>query len=139
LGAVAVSPRPYVDERWSQAGQLWFTRKATPWLQLSGISAFDAGALGLGVGATALLVRGSSFMGGVQAEGGYGWAAAGVPFAVRLFDQTWVYGEPRVTSFGIYPAVATPVGLSLRVERGSLLRFWPLSSVARDAEIGALK
>jgi len=123
LGAVAVSPRPYVDERWSQAGQLWFTAKATPWLQLSGISAFDAGALGVGLGATALLVRGSSFMAGVQAEAGYGWAAGGLPFAARLFDQTWIYAEPRVTNLGIYPAVGTPIGLSLHIEKGAFLRL----------------
>jgi hypothetical protein len=123
LGTVAVSPRPYVDEQWAHAGQLWFTTKATPWLQLSGISAFDAGALGVGVGATALLVRGRSFMAGVEAEAGYGWAAGGIPFAARLFEQTWIYSEPRVTNWGIYPVVGIPVGLSLPIEKGAFLRL----------------
>ena len=123
LGAVAVSPRPYVDERWGHAGQLWFTTRATSWLQLSGISAFDAGALGVGVGATASVVRGDRFAAGVQAEAGYGWAAAGLPFAVRLFEQSWIYGEPRVTNYGIYPMVGTPVGLSLHIEKGAFLRL----------------
>ena len=123
LGTVAVSPRPYVDEPWSHAGQLWFTAKATPWLRLSGISAFDAGALGVGVGATASLLRASSFMAGVEAEAGYGWAAAGVPLAARLFGQTWIYSEPRVSNFGIYPAVGAPLGLSLHIEKGAFLRL----------------
>lgn len=123
LGAVAVSPRPYVDERWSQAGQVWFTTKATPWLQLSGISAFDTNALGAGLGATGLVVRGRSFMAGVEGEAGYGWAAAGIPFAARLFEQTWIYGEPRVTNFGKNASLGTPVGLSLHVEKGAFLRL----------------
>src|SRR5689334_2721889 len=75
LGTAAVSSRPYVDEPWSHAGQFWFTAKATPWLQLSGISAFDDSALGVGVGATATLVQNRFFMTGAEAEGGYGWAA----------------------------------------------------------------
>jgi hypothetical protein len=123
LGTAAVSPRPYVDEPWSHAGQLWFTAKVTPWLQLSGISAFDATALGVGVGATAALVRGESFMAGVEADAGYGWVAAGIPLAVRLFDQTWIYSEPRVTNFGMYPALVTPIGLSLHIDKGAFLRL----------------
>jgi hypothetical protein len=123
LGTVAVSPRPYVDERWSHAGQAWFTTKATPWLQLSGISAFDVSALGVGVGATALVVRSSGFMAGVEAEGGYGWAGAGLPFAARHFEHTWIYAEPRVTNFGIHPSLGTPVGLSLHIEKGAFLRL----------------
>jgi hypothetical protein len=123
LGTVAVSPRPYVDERWSHTGQLWFTMRATPWLQLSGISAFDASAIGIGVGATASLVRAQSFVAGVGGEAGYGWAAAGLPLAARLFDQTWIYAEPRVTNYGIYPLFGAPVGLSLYVDRGAFLRL----------------
>jgi hypothetical protein len=38
LGTVAVSPRPYVDEAWAHAGQLWFTGRALPWLHLSAIA-----------------------------------------------------------------------------------------------------
>jgi hypothetical protein len=123
LGTVALSPRPYVDERWAHAGQLWLTTKATSWLQLSGISAFDAGALGVGLGATASIVRGRGFAAGVAAEAGYGWAAAGLPFAARLFGQTWIYGEPRLTNFGIYPAVGTPVGLSFHIDKGAFVRM----------------
>jgi hypothetical protein len=132
LGTVAVSPRPYVDERWSHTGTAWFTAQVKPWLQLSGISAFDDGALGVGVGATALLFRRSWFMAGVEAEAGYGWAAAGVPIAARLFEQTytaylpagaWIYAQPHVTNFGIYPSVGTPIGLSVHIQKGAFVRL----------------
>jgi hypothetical protein len=123
LGAVTVSPRPYVDEPWRQAGQLWFTARATSWLNVSAISAFDAGALGVGVGAAMPVLRSSRFVGGVEAEAGYGWAAAGIPLAGRLFEQTWLYSAPRITNFGIYPAVGVPVGLSLHVQQGAFVRL----------------
>jgi hypothetical protein len=123
LGAVTVSPRPYVDERWRQAGQAWFTLKATDWLQLSGISAFDAEALGVGVGATASILRGNRFAAGVGAEVGYGWGAISLPFALRLFEQSWLYGAPRISNYGIDPVVGLPIGLSLHIERGAFLRL----------------
>ncbi len=123
LGTVAVSPRPYVDERWGQSGQLWFTKRANDWLQLSAIAAFDPGALGAGIGATAAVVRGRRVVAGVEGEAGYGWAAASVPFAFRLFEESWLYAAPRVYNFGIYPAVGTPIGLSLHIQKGAFLRF----------------
>lgn len=123
LGAVAVSPRPYVDEPWRQAGQLWFTTRAASWLNLSAISAFDAEALGVGVGAAVPVVRSSHFAAGVEAEAGYGWAAASIPLAGRLFDKNWIYGAPRVTNVGIYPALGLPIGLSVHVNQGAFVRL----------------
>jgi hypothetical protein len=109
LGAVTVSPRPYVDESWLYAGQFWFSARAAPWLNLSAIAAFDPEAIGVGGGATALAIRADRFAGGVEAELGYGWGAAGLPMAFRLFEQNWLYSTPRVTNFGIYPAFGVPV------------------------------
>lgn len=123
LGAVAVSPRPYVDEPWRQAGQLWFSTRMTSWLNLSGIAAFDAEALGVGVGADIPIFRGRRFAAGVEAEAGYGWGAAAIPMSLRLFGQNWVYSAPRVTNIGIYPAVGLPIGLSVHVERGAFVRL----------------
>jgi hypothetical protein len=123
LGAVTVSPRPYVDEPWRQAGQLWFSTKATSWLNLSAISTFDAQALGVGIGGTALIVQSNRFAAGVEAEAGYGWAAAGIPIAGRLFEQTWIYASPRVTNYGIYPALSLPAGLSVHLEKGAFVRL----------------
>jgi len=123
LGAVAVSPRPYVDEQWRHAGQLWFTTRATSWLNLSGIAAFDPEAMGVGVGASLPLVRGSRFVAGVEGDAGYGWAGAAIPLAFRPFGQNWVYGAPRVTNVGIYPALVLPVGLSVHVDKGAFVRL----------------
>jgi hypothetical protein len=123
LGAVAVGPRPYVDEDWKQAGQAWLSTRATPWLNVSAISAFDPRAAALGVGAVALPIRGSRFIGGVEGELGYGWGALALPAALRLFEQNWIYASPRVGNFGIYPSVGVPLGLSLHVRKGAFLRI----------------
>ena len=123
LGAIAVSPRPYVDEPWRHAGQLWFTTRATSWLNLSGIAAFDAEALGAGVGASVPILRASRFAAGVEADAGYGWAGAAIPMAGRLFGQTWIYSAPRVTNIGVYPAFVLPIGLSLHVDKGAFVRL----------------
>jgi hypothetical protein len=92
-------------------------------LRLSGVSAFDAGALGAGLGATASVIDLPRFAAGFTGEAGYGWAAAGVPFAARLFGETWIYGEPRLTNFGIHPAVGTPVGVSIHIDKGAFVRL----------------
>jgi hypothetical protein len=131
LGAVAVSPRPYVVEPWAHAGQLWFTGQATSWLHLSGIAAFDPEALGVGGGARALVLRGDRLRGGVEAEAGYGWAALAVPFAVRLFEQHWLYSSPRVSNYGIEPVVGIPLGLNLHLQGGGFLRVEYQSSWAK--------
>jgi hypothetical protein len=123
LGAVAVSPRPYVDEQWLHAGQFWFNARAASWLNLSAIAAFDPEAVGVGVGATFLLIRADRFAGGLEGELGYGWGAAGLPFALRLFEQNWLYCTPRVSNFGIYPALGVPAGLSLHLHEGAFLRL----------------
>jgi hypothetical protein len=131
LGAAAVAPRRYVDEEWLHAGQMWFSVDAKSWLRLSAISAFDAEAVAVGGGATARLVRADRFAGGVEAEVGYGWGALGIPMAVRLFDQTWVYSTPRVSNFGVDPALFIPVGASVHLYGGSFLRLEYQSSWAK--------
>jgi hypothetical protein len=123
LGSVAVSPRRYVDESWLHAGQFWVSGRATRWLNLSAIAAFDPEALGIGGGATVLLVRGDRFFGGFEGELGYGWGAAGIPISLRLFEENWVYASPRVYNFGIYPAFGVPVGLSLHLHEGAFARI----------------
>jgi hypothetical protein len=123
LGAVAVTPRPYVDEQWLHAGQLWYTRRATSWLHLSAISAFDATAATGGVAATALPLRFDRFAAGFDAELGYGWAGAGIPISVRLFDQTRLYTTPRISNIGLHPAFGLPVGLSANVHGSGFVRL----------------
>jgi hypothetical protein len=123
LGAVTVSPRAFVDEPWLRSGQLWVSHRATSWLDLSAISAFDPEAATLGIGATALVIRADRFAAGVQGGLGYGWAEGGLPLSLRLFDKTWLYGTPRVTNIGIYPAMSLPVGLSLHVADAAFVRL----------------
>jgi hypothetical protein len=123
LGGVVVSPRPYVEEPWTQAGQMWLTRQALPWLQLSAISAFDPRAMAFGLGARALWLRSSRLGAGCDVELGYGWGALGLPVAVRLFGQSWFYASPRVGNYGIEPIFGVPMGLSLNVQHGAFLRL----------------
>jgi len=123
LGAVAVSPRAFVDEPWLHSGQLWISRRVTSWLDLSAISAFDPEAATLGIGATALVIRADRFAGGFQAGLGYGWAEGGMPLSVRLFEKTWLYGTPRVSNIGLHPALGIPVGLSLHVADAAFVRL----------------
>ena len=123
LGAVTLSPRPYVDEQWAQTGQLWFSAKASRWLHLSAISAFDHSAVALGGAAKALLVHTDRFAGATEVELGYGWGALGIPLAARLVGQTWLYSTPRVGTFGIDPIFGIPVGVSAHVHEGAFLRL----------------
>jgi len=131
LGAAAVSPRPYVNEPWAHVGQMWVTGQAKSWLHLSGIAAFDPQAMGLGGGARALLLRADRVRGGIDLEAGYGWAAASLPFALRLFDQHWFYASPRVSNYGIEPIVGFPIGLNLHLQPSAFLRIEYQSSWAR--------
>jgi hypothetical protein len=77
----------------------------------------------LGIGATALVVRADRFAGGLQAGLGYGWAEGGLPLSVRLFENNWLYGTPRVSNIGIHPALLLPAGLSLHVADAAFLRL----------------
>ena len=123
LGAVAVSPRPYVDEPWSQAGQMWISRQALPWLHVSAIAAFDARAAAVGLAGRALYMRGRRFGAGVDAELGYGWGALGLPFGFRLIDETWLYASPRVGNYGLQPMFGLPMGISVNLQGGAFLRM----------------
>ena len=131
LGAAAVSPRPYVNEAWAHAGQMWLTGQAKSWLHLSGIAAFDPQAMGLGGSARALVLRADRVRGGVDLEAGYGWGGASLPFALRLFDQHWFYASPRISNYGIEPLLGVPIGLNVHLQGGGFLRIEYQSSWAR--------
>ena len=123
LGAVAVSPRPYVDEAWAHAGQLWFSGRASSWVHLSGIAAFDPEAMGVGGGVRAFVLRAERFKGGMDLEAGYGWGAAALPVALRLFEQNWLYASPRISNYGIQPTLGVPIGLNVHIQGGGFLRL----------------
>ncbi len=122
-GAAFIGPRPYVIEEWRGTGQLWFTGRAGSWLTLSVVGAFDTEAVAAGFAARADLVRMDRLAGGVEVELGWLWAGVSLPFAVRLFDQTWLYTAPRVGNFGDELLPSIPLGASVRIYDGFALRL----------------
>jgi hypothetical protein len=121
-GAVALSPRPYVDEPTSLTGQLWVTRPLEPWLHLSAIGAFDDDALAAGFALQAVPVLTRSFAAGAELEAGYGWGALGLPVAWRPTSWFTLYAAPRLGTLGDLITPGIPAGMSVRLHRGFLLR-----------------
>lgn len=121
-GAAMVTKRPYVNEPARGAGQLWVTGEPTRWLALSGITVFDTGAAGVGGALRVNYLRTHDFVAGVEGEAGFAWLGASLPVSVRLFDQTWIYGGPRIANWGIDPVVGFTGGVSARIKGGFILR-----------------
>lgn len=121
-GMVRLSPRQYVEESPANTGMMWFSADASRVVNLSVISAFDVNALALGLALRVNALKYDRFAGGVEAQAGYGWVALTLPFAARLFDQTWVYSSPRFGTLGRDLSFGAPVGLSVRVWNGFALR-----------------
>jgi hypothetical protein len=117
-----VTPRPYVIESGHANGQFWFTGKALDWLSLSAVGAFDdKSALGGGA-ALARFLTTDRVVAGVGIEAGYAWAGASLSGAARLFDDAWIYSTPRVSNWGQFVDVAIPLGISVPIVSGFLLR-----------------
>ncbi len=123
VGAVAVSPRPFVQEDWHGMGHAWVTGRATDWLVVSGILAFDDDELAGGGAARLDLVDLDRFAGGVEVELGWAWGAFVLPMAVRLFDETWLYASPRIGTLGDEITPGIPVGFSVRLYEGLIVRL----------------
>lgn len=121
-GGVAVSPRPFVQEDWRGAGQLWGSLAVTDWLMVSGILVADDQAVLGGGAARALLLRTDRFAGGVELELGWAWGALALPVAIRLFDESWLYASPRIGTLGDEITPGIPVGLSFRLHEGLFVR-----------------
>ena len=121
-GGVAVAPRPYVQEGWSGAGQVWARGPLAEWLELGAVAAFDDEAALGGAFAQARYVRTDRFAGAVEVELGWAWGALALPVAVRLFDETWLYTSPRLGNLGDEVTPGLPLGLSVRVWDGLMVR-----------------
>lgn len=121
-GAAIVTKRPYVEEPARGAAQLWVSGEPTRWLSLSGITVFDTGAAGAGGAVRINYLRRRNIVAGVEAEAGFAWLGASLPVAYRLFDQTWLYGGPRIANWGIDPVIGFTGGLSARIKGGFILR-----------------
>ena len=92
---------------------------------------FDAGALGVGIGATALLFAAAGSwpvwrrrpdMGGPQRECRSRRGSSSKRIR-RSYQRAPSIAQPHVTNFGVYPSVGTPVGLNLHIQKGAFLRL----------------
>lgn len=122
LGITEITARPYVEESGATAGQAWLSGEVTPRLTLTLLTAFDDDAAALGGAARFTPLRYDRFAAGLEQEVGYAWFALATPMAVRVVDQTWLYTAPRFGTWGTYLYFGIPVGLSVRVYDGLMLR-----------------
>jgi hypothetical protein len=121
-GGMVLSPRPAVDEPWRAAAQLWTIGDTDPLVSLSAIGAFDTEAFALGGALRLNLLRANRAAAGIEVEAGYAWAALSLPFAVRAFDETWLYTAPRAGNFGTDLLLSAPLGMSARLVGGFMVR-----------------
>jgi hypothetical protein len=121
-GAVLLGSRPYVEEPSRGAGQVWATGDASRSVSLTLLGAFDAEAVALGGALRLNALETDRLAAGVEVELGYAWAGISLPFAVRAVDETWLYSAPRVGSWGMDFLLSAPVGVSVRVVDGLMLR-----------------
>lgn len=141
-GGAAISPRPYVQEPWRGAGQIWAAGPISGVFDLGAVVAFDLDGFAAGGSLRAHLVTHDRFALAVDLELGWAWAALAFPVAFRLFDESWVYVAPRVANWGASPSLGVPFGLSVRVRDGFFVRAeaqwqWPeLSPYQRRIHLG---
>ncbi|MEZ4222796.1 MAG: hypothetical protein R3B13_17780 [Polyangiaceae bacterium] len=122
-GIAGVTPRPYVDEPSASAGQLWLSGELDDHrVALSAITPFDDDAIGVGGAMRINALRTDRVFAGVEGEVGYLWFGLSLPLAVRVVDQSHLYATPRLFNWGRDLAFGVPLGLSLRVYEGYVLR-----------------
>jgi hypothetical protein len=122
LGGDVQGPRPYVDEPSRGAGQAWASGRVAERLTLTGIAAFDPSAFALGGAARIDLAKTRRIALGVEPELGFLWAALDVPFAIRLWDEAWIYTSPWFGTRGVDWSLDLPVGLSVHAIDGFIMR-----------------
>lgn len=120
--AVAVTPRPYVDEPTSHILQAWYTARLSERWSWSVIGAADtwAGLLGGALSVQALQL--SPLTASVEIEGGVLWAAMSLPIELRVPGELRFYVAPKVGHWGPRFAPFIPVGLSAPLLSGISLR-----------------
>lgn len=122
LGISEVTARPYVNESSASAGQAWLSGNVGKRFALTGIAAFDDDAAALGGAARFTPLKLDRVVAGFEQELGFAWFAVSTPVAVRLVDQTWLYTAPRFGTWGVDLSFGIPVGVSVRVYDGLMLR-----------------
>jgi hypothetical protein len=119
---VQLGPRPYVEEERARIAQVWFSAEASKRFDFTGVAAFDKSAAAVGAAVRLKLLKLDRFAWATELQAGYAFAGLAVPLSVRLIDQTWFYVSPRVGTLGRDLTVAAPVGLSIRLYDGFILR-----------------
>lgn len=118
----AVGPRPYVDEPWRGAAQLWGSLRATKALELSAVTAFDTEAFALGGAARLAFVQSDRVALGGEVELGWLWGALALHASLRIADEWRLYTAPRIGNWGDDWAPGIPVGLNAPLFGGLALR-----------------
>jgi hypothetical protein len=117
-----VGPRPYAQESWQAVGQVWGSMHLTEKLDVSAISAFDTSGLALGGSARYAFVQGSRVWLGAEAEAGYLWVAAVLHASLRIAGEFRVYTAPRFGNWGSEWTPGIPLGVSVPIYGGFVLR-----------------
>lgn len=104
------------------SAQIWYAHHfADDRLVVGGVLFGGTSSLvGTGVTLRYNAIRGERFRLGVDLDGGFAWASAGVPMAVRLNDALWLYTAPSV-GLRVAQAARVPLGLSIGVGEHTLL------------------
>jgi len=118
----AVGPRPYADEPWQGAVQLWGSLRATKALELSAVTAFDTQAFALGGAARLAFLQQERFALGGEVELGWLWGALALHASLRIADEWRLYTAPRIGNWGDDWAPGVPVGLNAPLFSGLALR-----------------
>lgn len=121
-GATVITPREYVIEDEENVGMVWASADASRVMNITGLLAFDEEAAAGGAAVRMTYLRAERFAGAFEVEGGFAWFGMSLPIAVRLFDQTHLYGAPRLGTWGDDAIFGATGGLSVRVVDGFLLR-----------------
>lgn len=119
---VRVGARPYVAESWQAVGQAWGTLRVSPAVDLSAVTAFDNTGFALGGAAKVAFVRGSRVWLGAEGELGWAWVAAALPVSLRIVGELRVYTAPRFGNWGSKWTPGIPVGVSVPIYEGFVLR-----------------
>jgi len=120
--AVAVTPRPYVDEPTRRVLQAWYTGRLSDRWAWSLIGAADDGAALAGGALSVQALRFERVTLGVELEGGVLWAAASVPVELRGPGELRFYAAPKLGHWGPRLSPFVPVGLSAPLGAGVFLR-----------------
>ncbi len=124
----ALGPRPYVQESWQYVGQLWATAVLSHSLELTGMGMFDDQAAAGGAALRWTPLKFEPLYAGTELEAGFAWAAISVPISLHAAAPLWLYGSPRLGTFGVHLTPALPLGLSVETLPGLVVRGeWQVS------------